>query len=108
MGILRSSCDQALYASGPKDLKGKGKQQNNPKTKFEAPKPKFQNQQHEEPSDLKKNKNKGHHRKEKVKCSYYGNGFHPEHSYMKKKLDEATSLLEINHINLLERFRRRD
>ena len=27
---------------------------------------------------------------------------------MKKKLDEATSLLERNHINLLESFRRRD
>ena len=27
---------------------------------------------------------------------------------MKKKLDEATSILERNHINLQERFRRRD
>ena len=27
---------------------------------------------------------------------------------MKKKIDEATSLLEKNHINLLEIFRRRD
>ena len=27
---------------------------------------------------------------------------------MKKKLDEATSLLDKNHINLLEIFRRRD
>ena len=27
---------------------------------------------------------------------------------MKKKIDEATSLLEKNHINLLESFRRRD
>ena len=27
---------------------------------------------------------------------------------MKKRLDEATSLLEINHINLLESFQRRD
>ena len=26
MGIIRSSCDQALHVSGPKDLKGKGKQ----------------------------------------------------------------------------------
>ena len=59
MGIIRSSYDQALYASGPKDLKGKGKQQKNPKTKFEAPKPKVENQQHEEPSGSKKNKSKG-------------------------------------------------
>ena len=25
MGIIKSSCDQALHVSGPKDLKGKGK-----------------------------------------------------------------------------------
>ena len=43
MGIIRSSHDQALFASGPKDLKGKGKQQKKPKTKFESPKPKVQN-----------------------------------------------------------------
>ena len=43
------------------------------------------------------------HGKEKVKCSYYGKGFHPEHVYMKNKLDEANSL-ERNHINLLEAF----
>ena len=40
MGIIISSRDQALFASGPKDSKGKGKQQKNPKTKFEDPKPK--------------------------------------------------------------------
>ena len=34
--------------------------------------------------------------------------FHPEHSCMKKKIDEATSLLERNHINLPESFWRRD
>ena len=94
MGIIRSSHDQALYASGTKDLKGKEKQQKNPKTKFEDPNPKVENQQHEEPFSLKKNKIKGHHGKEKVKCSYCGKGFHLEHAYMKKKLDEATSLLE--------------
>ena len=40
MGIIKSSCDQSLHVSNPKDMKGKGKQQKNPKTKFEAPKPK--------------------------------------------------------------------
>ena len=108
MGIIRPSRDQALYASGPKYLKGKGKQQKNPKTKFESPKPKVENKQHEEPSGSKKNKSKGHHGKEKVKCSYCGKGFHPEHACMKNKLDEATSLLEKNHINIPEIFRRRD
>ena len=63
MGIIRSSRDQALHVLGPKDLKGKGKQQKNPKTKFEAPNPKVENQQHEESSGSKKNKGKGHHGK---------------------------------------------
>ena len=100
MGIIRSSRDQSLHVSGPKYLKGKGKQQKNPKKKFEAPKPKVENQQHYESSDSKKNKGKGHHGKEKFKCSYCGKGSHPEHACMKKKLDEATSLLERNNTNL--------
>ena len=108
MGIIRSSHDQSLYASGPKDRNGKEKQQKNPKTKFEAPKPKVENQQHEGPFGLKKDKNKGNHGKEKVKCLYCGKGFHPEHAYMKKKLDESTSILDKNHINLPKSFQRRD
>ena len=84
MGIIRSSHDQALHVSGPKDLKGKGKQQKNPKTKFKAPNPKVENQQHDESFGSKKNKGKGHHGKEKVKCSYCRKGFHPENSCMKK------------------------
>ena len=39
---------------------------------------------------------------------YYGKGFHPEHAFMKKKLDESTYILDKNHINLLESFWRRD
>ena len=100
MGIIRSSRDQALHVSGPKDLKGKGRQQKNPKTKFKSPNPIVANQQHDESSGSKKNKGKGHHGKENIKCSYCGKGFHPEHACMKKKLDEATSLLERNNINL--------
>ena len=92
----------------PKIWRVKEKQQKNPKNKFKAPKPKVENQQHEEPSGSKKNKRKGHHGKEKVNCSYCGKGFHPEHAYMKNKLDEATSLLDKNHINLPESFWRRD
>ena len=106
--IIGSSHDRSLHVLQPKDMKGKGKQQKNPKTKFEAPNPKFENQQHDESSDSKKYKGKGHHGKEKFKCSYRRKGFHPEHAYMKNKLDEATSLLERNHINLSEIFQRRD
>ena len=39
MGIIRSSHDQALHVSGPKDTKGKGKKKNQ-NTKFDASKPK--------------------------------------------------------------------
>ena len=63
MGIIRYSHDQSLFASGPKDLKGKGKQPKDPKNKFKYPRPKVQNQQHEYPSGSKKKKNKGHHGK---------------------------------------------
>ena len=72
MGIIRSSKDQALFASRPK---GKGKKKNQ-KTKFDALKPKEKNQQQEEPFGSKKHKNKGNQGKEKVKCSYCGKGFH--------------------------------
>ena len=89
-------------------MKGKGKQQKNQKTKFDAPKPRVENQKHDESSGSRKKKVKGHNGKEKVRCSYCGKVFHPEHSCMKKNIDEATSLLERNHINLLERFQRRD
>ena len=108
IGIIISSHDQALHVSRLKELKGKGKQQKNPETKFEAFNPKVENQQHEEPSSQKKNKRKGHHGKEKVKCSYQGKGFHLEHACMKKNLDEYTSILERNHINLPKSFWRRD
>ena len=43
MGIIKSSHDQSFHVLRPKDLKGKGKQQKNPKTKFKAPKPKLEN-----------------------------------------------------------------
>ena len=59
MGIIRSSRDQALYASGPKDLKGKGKQQKNPKTKFKYPNPKVENQSMMSLSAQKRTKEKG-------------------------------------------------
>ena len=80
----------------------------NTKVKFDAPKPKEKNQQQEESFGSNKQKNKGNQGKEKVKCSYCGKGFHPEHSCMKKNLDEMTSLLERNNINLLESVRKRD
>ena len=108
MGIIISSHDKSLHVLRPKYLKGKGNHKKNPKTKFESPKLKVENQQYDESSGSKKNKEKGHHGKEKVNFSYCGKGFHPEHACMKKKLNEETSLLERNHINIPESLRRRD
>ena len=107
MGIIRSSKDQPLFASGPKDSKGKGKQKNQ-KDKFDALKPKEKNQQQEESFGSKKHKNKGNQGKEKVKCSYCGKGFHPKHFYMKNKLDELISLLDENNINIPENIQKKD
>ena len=63
MGIIQYSRDQALHVLGPKDLKGKGKQQKNQKTKFDAPKPRVENQQHDESFGSRNNKGKGHNGK---------------------------------------------
>ena len=54
------------------------------------------------------NKGKGHNGKEKFKCSYCGKGFQPEHACMKNNIDEITSLLERNNINIPESVRKRD
>ena len=107
MVIIKSSKDQALFVSGPKSMNGKGKKKNQ-KTKFDAPKPKEKKQQQDDHFGSKKNKNKGNQGKEKVKCSYCGKGFHPEHSCLKKNLDEMTLLLERNNINLADSVRKRD
>ena len=65
-------------------------------------------QQDDESFGSRKNKGKGHHGKEKVKCSYCTKGFHPEHACMKNKLDEVSLLLKRNNINLSKSVRKRD
>ena len=77
MGIIRSSRDQALHVLGPKDLKGKEKQQKNAKTKFKALKPKVENQQHDEYFGSKKNKGKGLHAKGKSQVFILREGIPP-------------------------------
>ena len=71
MGIIRFSHDQALHVLRPKYVKGKGKQQKNQKTKFDAPKPRVENQQHDESSGSRKNKGKGHNGKEQTELQAY-------------------------------------
>ena len=53
-------------------------------------------------------KEKGTMGKKKSGVLTAGRVFTLKNAWMKKNLDEATSLLERNHINLLEIFRRRD
>ena len=62
MGIIESSKYQALFVGGPKATNGKGNK-NNQKTKFDSPKKKEKIQQHDEPSNSRKNKNKGRQNK---------------------------------------------
>ena len=75
MGSMRSSKDQALFAGEPKATNTKGKKKQKEKTNFDPPKHKEKTKQPDEPSGLKKEKQRG---KEKTKCSYCCRGFHPK------------------------------
>ena len=86
MGIIRSSKDQALVAGGPKAMNGKGKQKNEPLVEKE---------QSDQPSGSRRSKKNG---KGKILCSYYGRGFHPESSCMRRTIDEMVVLLEKHNI----------
>ena len=54
-------------------------------------------EQSNEPSGLKRSKKNG---KGKTLCSYYGRGFHPESSCMRRTIDEMTLLLKKHNINV--------
>ena len=72
MGIIRSSRDQELVVGGPKVENDKEKQRDESPVKKE---------QSNDPSSLKISNNNG---KGKTLCSYYGRGFHPDSSSMKR------------------------
>ena len=86
MGIIRSSRDQALVVGGPKVENHKGKQ------KDESP---VEKEYSNEPSGLKRSKKNG---KGKTLCSYYGRGFHPESSCMRRTIDETLLLLKKHNL----------
>ena len=90
MGTIKHSKDQALVAEDSKvDSKCKKKDKNPLDKKGDKSK------SHEETSNSKKKysqKNKG--KGEGRKCAYYGNGFHPKRSCMKKKIDMLNQILE--------------
>ena len=88
MGIIRSSRYQALFAGGPKVANDKWKQ------KDESP---MEKEQSNEPSGSKRSKENG---KGKTLCSFYGRGFHPESSCMRRTIDEMALLLKKHNITV--------
>ena len=50
-----------------------------------------------EPPGSKRSKNNG---KGKTLCSYYGRGFHPESTCMRRKIDEMALLLKKHNITV--------
>ena len=42
------------------------------------------------------------------KCAYYSKGYHPESSYMKKKIDMLNQILEKNNISLPDFSKKRE
>ena len=43
-----------------------------------------------------------------IKCTYCSKGYHPDNTYMKKKIDMLTQLLEKNNISLLDFSNKRE
>ena len=86
MGIIRSSKYQELVARGPKATNGKGKQKNEPP---------LEKEQSDVPLGSRRSKKNG---KGNILCSYYGRGFHPESSCMRRKIDDISLLLKKHNI----------
>ena len=51
--------------------------------------------QSNEPSSSKRSEKSG---KGKILCSYYGRGFHPDSSYMRRQIDEMTLIMKKHNI----------
>ena len=77
-------------------MNGKGKQ------KDESP---VEKEQSNEPSSLKRIKNNG---KGNTLCSYFGRGFHPKISCMRRKNDEMDLLLKKSNITVTAGARKAD
>ena len=96
MGIIRSSKDHALVARGPKVANDKGKQKNESLVEKEKS---------NEPSGSKRRNNNG---KGKTLYSYYGRGFHPENSCMRRTIDKMALLLKKHNITIPASTRKAD
>ena len=94
MGMIQSSRGQALIAGGPKVVNDKGKQKDESHVEKE---------QLNEPSVSKRSKKND---KGKTLWSYYGRGFHPESSCMRRTIDEMALLLKKYNITGCDSVRR--
>ena len=79
-------------------MDSKGKKNSNPKNPPYQKRVKYKS--HEESSGSKKNSQKKNGKGEMSKCAYCGKGFHPESSFMKKKIDMLNQLLEKHNISI--------
>ena len=96
MGTIKPSKDHVLVVGYFKvNSKDKNKANNPPNKKWDKSK-----SQEESSNSKKKNSQKKKGKGEGSKCTYHGNGFHPDRSWMKKKIDILTQILEKNKISL--------
>ena len=103
MGTIKQSKDQDLVAGVLRvDSKIKKKAKNPPEQKRDK------NKSPEEPQGSKKNYQKKKNKGEMSKCAYCSKGNNSESSYMKKKIEMLTQLLEKNGISLLDSSKKRE
>ena len=96
MGIIQSFRDQALVAGGPKVEHDKGKKKDESRVDKEHSK---------DPLALKISKKNG---KGKTLCSYFGRGFHPEISCMRRTIDDMDLPLKKHNIAVPSSARKYD
>ena len=104
MGTIKPSKYQDLVVGDSKvDSKGKKKYKKPPNKNG------YKSKSHEESSNSKKkNSHKKKGKGEMRKCAYFGKGFHPEISYMKKQIDMLNQILEKHTISLLEGAKKKE
>ena len=103
MGTIKPSKYQALVAGDSRvDSKGNKKAKKPPKQKRDK------NKSQEEPQGSKKNFQKKKNKGEMSKCAFCSKGYHPEISFMKKKIDMLAQLLEKNNISLPDCSKKRE
>ena len=90
MGTIKPSKDQAMVV-GDSKMDSKEKKKVNPKKPLDQNKD--NSKSHEESSSSKNNSHKKKGKGQTSKCAYYGKGFYPHNSYMKKQINILTQLM---------------